>query len=65
MINNKGLKMILIEDLEKEVQKYDDKIYNCVKLITPYDSLKVYYDECIKNLFELYELYDKDKFLKF
>ena len=24
MINNKGLKMILIEDLEK-VQKYDDK----------------------------------------
>ena len=50
MNNKESMTMILSEDLEKEVKKYDDKIYNCVKLITPYDSLKVYFDECIQNL---------------
>ena len=41
MMNNKDpMTMILTEDLEKTVRKYDDKIYDCVKLISPYDLLK-------------------------
>tara|TARA_B100001248_G_scaffold259733_1_gene246345 strand:- start:34 stop:1368 length:1335 start_codon:yes stop_codon:yes gene_type:complete len=59
-MNNKDpMTMILTEDLEKTVRKYDDKIYDCVKLISPYDLLKTNYDECIENLHGFYDLVDK------
>ena len=59
-MNNKDpMTMILTEDLEKTVRKYDDKIYDCVKLISPYDLLKTNYDECIEYLYGFYDLVDK------
>ena len=60
MNNKDSMTMILTEDLEKEVRKYDDKIYNCVKLNTPYDLLKINYDECIQDLYKFYELSNKE-----
>ena len=59
MNNKDSMTMILTEDLEKTVRKYDDKIYDCVKLISPYDLLKTNYDECIENLYGFYDLVDK------
>ncbi len=57
-MNNKELMtMILTEDLEKSLMKYDDNIYSCIKMNSSCDSLK---SECIENLYVLYELSDKE-----
>lgn len=56
MNNKESMTMILTEDLEKSLMKYDDKIYECVKMDSSYDSLK---SECIENLHGFYEISDK------
>ncbi len=49
--------MILTEDLEKSLMKYDDDIYKSVKMNDSYDTLR---KECITNTLKFYELSDKD-----
>ena len=49
--------MILTEDLEKSLMKYDDDIYKCVKMNDSNDELR---KECITNILKFYELSDKD-----
>ena len=52
------MSIILTEDLNKSLSKYDDKIYDCVKNHNSYDdSLR---SECIKNTLEFYEVSNKD-----
>ena len=51
------MSIILTEDLNKSLSKYDDKIYECVKINVSHDSLK---SECIQSLFGFYEVSDKD-----
>ena len=49
--------MILTEDLEKSLMKYDDDIYKFVKMNDDsYDELR----KCITNTLKFYELSDKD-----
>jgi putative phage-type endonuclease len=50
------MSMIILEDLTKNLIKYDSKIYESVKKQISYDSVK---SECILSLFEFYELIDK------
>jgi len=57
LLNKDNMTMILTEDLEKSLMKYDDNIYSCIKMNSSCDSLK---SECIENLYVLYELSDKE-----
>lgn len=56
MNNKESMTMILTEDLDKTLMKYDDNIYRCVKIDSSYDSLK---SECIEILYGFYEILDK------
>lgn len=51
------MSMIIIEDLTKNLSKYDSQIYESVKNQISYDSVK---SECILSMFEIYELIDKE-----
>jgi putative phage-type endonuclease len=51
------MSMIILEDLTKNLSKYDSQIYESVKKQISYDSVK---SECILSLFEIYELIDKE-----
>lgn len=52
-----SMTMILTEDLEKSLMKYEDKIYECVKMNVSHNSLK---DNCLQELLNYYELSDKE-----
>ena len=52
------MSIILTEDLNKSLSKYDDKIYDCVKNHNSYDDLLR--KECVKNTLEFYEVSNKD-----
>jgi putative phage-type endonuclease len=51
------MSMIILEDLTKNLNKYDSQIYESVKKQISYDSVK---SECILSLFEFHELIDKE-----
>ena len=51
------MSMILVEDLNKSLSKYDNQLYGCVKTDDSCDSLRC---ECIQSLLEFYEVSDKN-----